>query len=66
MHFLAKKGQMTLEKYVDQVLRILAVLFYKKCLGKIEEMIYMDDGTAYYTSKLTKEFYVEVGLLYMI
>lgn len=29
-------------------------------------MIYIDDGAAYYISKLIKKFYAKVGLLYMI
>ncbi len=57
---------MTLEIYVDQVLRLLAVLFYEECLGEIGEMIYIDDSAAYYISKLTKKFCTEVELLYMI
>ncbi len=35
MHFLAKKGQMTSEIYIDQVLQALTVPFYEKCLGEI-------------------------------
>ncbi len=66
MHFLAKKGQITLEIYIDQVLQPLAVRFYEDYLREIEEMIYIDDGAAYHTSKYTKKFCVKVGLLHMI
>lgn len=66
VHFLAKKGRMTSEIYVDQVLRPLAIPFYEECLREIGEMIYMDDGTSYHTSKYTKKSCAEVGLLRMI
>ena len=66
MYFLAKKGQMTLKIYINQALQPLAVLFYKECLKESEEMIYIDDGAGYHISKYTKNFYAEVGLLYMI
>ena len=66
MYFLAKKGQMTSKIYINQALQPLAVLFYKECLKESEEMIYIDDGTGYHISKYTKNFYAEVGLLYMI
>ena len=66
VHFLAKKGRMTSEIYVDQVLRPLAVPFCEECLKEIGEMIYMDDGAGYHTSKYTKKFCAEVGLLRMI
>lgn len=51
VYFLAKKGRMTSEIYVDQVLQPIAVPFYEECLREIGEMIYMDDGAAYHTSK---------------
>ncbi len=57
---------MTLEIYVDQVLRPLVILFYEECLREIGEIIYMDNGAAYYTSKYIKKFYTKVGLLCMI
>ena len=38
VHFLTKKGQMTSEIYVDQVLHPLAVPFYEECLREIGEM----------------------------
>ena len=66
MHFLAKKSRMTSKIYVDQALRPLAVHFYEECLKGIEEMIYMDDGAGYHTSKNIKKFCAEVGLLRMI
>ncbi len=66
VHFLAKKALITSEIYVNQVLRRLALLVYEQCLREIGEMIYMDDGAAYHTSKYTKKFCTEVGLLRMI
>ncbi len=57
---------MASEIYVDQVLQPLAVLFYEECLREIGEMIYIDDGAVYYTSKYTKKFCAELGLLCMI
>ena len=66
IHFLDKKSQMTLEIYVDQVLRPLAVLFDEECLREIEEIIYMDDSAGYYIFKYTKNFCSEVGLLLII
>lgn len=55
-----------MEIYIDQVFRLLTVLFYEEYLGKIGGIIYIDDGVAYYTFKLIKKFYTEVELLYMI
>ncbi len=66
MHLLDKKSQMILEIYVVQVLQPLTVLFYKECLGEIGEIIYMNDSAAYHTSKLTKKFCAEVGVLSII
>ncbi len=54
------------EIYVNQVFQSLAIFFYEECLGKIGEIIYMDDDVTYYTSKLTKKSYAEVGLLCII
>lgn len=44
----------------------MSSFFYKECLKEIREIIYMDDGTAYYIFKFIKKFYTEVKLLYMI
>ena len=57
---------MTSKIYSDQALRLLAVPFYEECLKEIEEMIYIDDDARYYTSKYTKKFCAEVGLLRII
>lgn len=66
VHFLGKKGKITSEIYIDQVLRLLGVPFYEECLREIGKILYMDDDAAYYTSKYTKKFCAEVGLLRMI
>lgn len=66
MHFLAKKGQITSEIYINQVFWLLAIFFYEKCFGEIEKMIYINIGAAYYTSKFIKKFYTKLGLLYII
>lgn len=57
---------MTLEIYVNYVLQLLAILFYKKYLGKIGEIIYLDNSALYYTSKYTKKFCTKVELLRII
>ena len=47
---------MTLKIYTDQALRLLAVPVYEECLKEIEEIIHIDNGAKYYTSKYTKKF----------
>lgn len=57
---------MTLEIYVNQLLWLLAVPFYNEFLVKIRQIIYIDDNIVYHTSKQTKKFCAEVGLLHMM
>lgn len=66
VHFLAENSQIILEIYINQVYQLLVVFFYKEYLGEIGKIMYMNDSTIYYTSKLTKKFHIEVRLLYMI
>ena len=65
VHFLIKDGQMTSEIYVNNVLKPLRFLFFEAMIEKRENMIWMDDGATYHTSKLTIKFCQEVGLLCM-
>lgn len=57
---------MTLEIYVNQVLEPLGLLFLKKIVEENDDMIQIDDGMVYYTSKYTIKFCQKVGLLRMI
>ena len=66
VYFLAKEGRMTLEIYVNQVLQLLAVLFYEEYLKEIGEMIYINDNAGYHTFKDTKKFCTKVTLLCII
>lgn len=53
-------------RHDDQVLRLLKVPFYGKCLKKIGEMIYMDNDATYHMSKYIKKIYAKIELLNMI
>lgn len=66
VHFFIKEGRMTAKTYVDQVLRPLGLLFYKQNTEAWVDMIYMDNGAPYDTTKLTKKLCREMGLLRMI
>lgn len=56
VHFLIKEGRMTSEIYVEQVLRPLGLPFFKAMAEERGDMIWMDDGAKYHTSKFTIDF----------
>lgn len=66
VHFLIKEGRMTSEIYVKQVLKPLGLPFFKAMAEERGDMIWMDDGAKYHTSKFTSNFCRKAGLLRMI
>ena len=65
VHFLIKDGRMTSEIYLNQVLKPLGLPFFDAMIEERGSMIWMDNGAAYHTSKLTTKFCRDVGLLCM-
>ena len=52
VHFLQKDGRINSEIYINQVLKELRLPFFKRCVEKRGDMIWMDDGALYHTSKM--------------
>lgn len=65
VHFWIKESRMTLQIYIDQVLKELGLPFYNKLKEKKEFIIWMYDGVFYHTSKFINKFCRQTSLLYM-
>ena len=57
---------MNSEIYINQVLKELRLPFFKCCVEKRGDIIWMDDGTQYHTSKMTIKWCQKFGLLHML
>lgn len=56
MHVLTKGRRMNSDIYINEILEPIGLPFFKRCLAKNKNMIWMDDGAAYHTSKRVKEW----------
>ena len=65
VHFLQKEGRMNSETYINQVLKELGLPFFERCMRERGDMIWMDDGMGYHTSKMTTKWCQKFGLLHM-
>ncbi len=65
VYFLIKKNRITLQIYLDQILKQLGLPFYNELKREREFMIWMYDIASYHTSKFTPEFYGQADLLCM-
>ena len=56
VHFLQKDRRMNSEIYINQVLKELGLPFFKRCVEERGDMIWMDDGAQYHTSRMTTKW----------
>lgn len=59
---MTKEKKMNSNIYIDEVLELMGVPFYEKCNEIRKDVLWMNDGTAYYTFKLVEKFRTKVGL----
>ena len=57
VHFLQKEGRMNSEIHINQVLKERGLPFSKRRVEERWDMIWMDDGVGYHTSKSLTEYF---------
>ncbi len=66
VYFLQKKRRMNSEIYINQVLKELRLSFFKRYMEEKRDMIWIDDGARYHTSKMTTKWCQKFGFLRML
>lgn len=65
VHFLQKEARMNSDIYINQVLKELGLPFFERCIREKGDMIWMDNGAGYHTSKTMTKWRQKFGLLRM-
>lgn len=63
VYFLQKKERMNSKIYINQVPKEVRLLFFKHCMEKKKDLIWIDNGARYYTAKMKIRWCQKFGLL---